>query len=272
MKHYIQVTVGPLTALQCDVLIAEMSAIGFYAFESEADSVTGYVREEDFDESACRALVPAGRQPQIAFLEEKNWNEAWESSFQPVIVGNFAGIRASFHPPVSGVRHEVIITPKMSFGTGHHATTWLMIEALQDLDVAGKSVLDFGTGTGVLAILAEKMGARSVTAVDIDPWSIRNAAENLSVNGCRGINLLHRDNIRDVQGVDIIMANINRDVLLENARDLASALRERASVLLASGLLEGDREAVEQRFRACGMRAVAWTSREGWIRVLFEKQ
>ena len=117
-------------------------------------------------------------------IPEANWNQVWESNFDPVIVDDFVAIRADFHEPVKGVSLEIIITPKMSFGTGHHATTYMMIEQMRELDFTGKSVFDFGTGTGVLAILAEKLGANKVIAVDNDEWSIENAEENFEKNNC----------------------------------------------------------------------------------------
>ncbi len=117
-------------------------------------------------------------------IEETNWNQVWESNFDPVIVDDFVAVRAHFHEPIKNVQHEIVITPKMSFGTGHHATTYMMMQQMRELDFAGKNVFDFGTGTGVLAILAEKLGAQKVIAIDNDDWSIENADENVKRNNC----------------------------------------------------------------------------------------
>ena len=122
-------------------------------------------------------------------IEETNWNQVWESSFEPVVVDDFVAVRADFHEPIKGIKHEIVITPKMSFGTGHHATTYMMLEQMGKLDFKDKRVLDFGTGTGVLAILAEKMGAKKIIAIDNDEWSIENANENIKRNNCVAVEL-----------------------------------------------------------------------------------
>ena len=127
-------------------------------------------------------MLPENTIYKYSIIEDKNWNEEWESQLQPVTINNFAGIRASFHEPLKNVEHEIIITPKMSFGTGHHATTFLMVEQMEKINFKNKTVLDFGTGTGILAILAEKLGAASVLAIDYDEWSINNALENIEAN------------------------------------------------------------------------------------------
>ena len=128
-------------------------------------------------------------------IPDQNWNQVWENNYEPVQVGNFAGIRAQFHQPLAGVKFELLITPKMSFGTGHHATTYMMLDWMREFDFTGKTVLDMGTGTGVLAIMAEKLGASRIIAIDIDDWSIENAKENIEVNGCRRIQLLQSDKL-----------------------------------------------------------------------------
>ena len=131
--------------------------------------------------------------------------QEWESQLQPVTINNFAGIRASFHKPLENVEHEIIITPKMSFGTGHHATTFLMIELMQKINFKNKKVLDFGTGTGILAILAEKLGAASVLAIDYDEWSINNASENIEANNCKRIITEQRNNIIGISALILLL-------------------------------------------------------------------
>src|SRR5205085_7037613 len=139
--------------------------------------------------------------------------EEWEKNFERVIIDDFVAIRAPFHKPIQKVTHEIVITPKMSFGTGHHATTFMMIQQMQDVDFKNKKVLDFGTGTGILAILAEKLGATKITAIDNDEWSISNANENIKTNNCRNIQLLLSDSPMLSQKFDVILANINKSVI-----------------------------------------------------------
>jgi ribosomal protein L11 methyltransferase len=172
-------------------------------------------------------------------LGEKNWNEEWEKNFQPVRVNTFCGVRAYFHERQEGVLHEVVITPKMSFGTGHHATTYMMIEAMQQVDFGGRTVLDFGTGTGVLAILAEKLGAAEITAIDNDDWSIANALENVAVNGANRVSVKKMDSLDSTGRFGVILANINKNVILSELPTMTQHLSE-GGVILLSGLLEED--------------------------------
>ncbi|MCU0403830.1 MAG: 50S ribosomal protein L11 methyltransferase, partial [Chitinophagaceae bacterium] len=179
MKYYLQYRIQCKEEESREMLIAVLSELGFEGFEEETGFLIATATEGSLDEREVGDwLNESGFSFTMEKLEEQNWNAIWESDFSPVEVDDFAAVRAHFHQPVPHVRYDLIITPKMSFGTGHHATTNLMIRALKDLEVSGKSVFDFGTGTGVLAILASKMGALVVEAVDIDSWSIENAREN----------------------------------------------------------------------------------------------
>jgi ribosomal protein L11 methyltransferase len=176
-------------------------------------------------------------------IKATNWNQLWESNFQPVVVDDFAGIRASFHEPIKGVRYEIVITPKMSFGTGHHATTCLMIRQMCEIIFSGKTVMDFGTGTGILSILAEKMGAASIIAIDNDEWSITNATENLEKNICSKIKVEKADSAAGEKSYDIILANINKNVIIDNLSTLVKQL-EPGGILVLSGLLASDEAAI----------------------------
>ena len=180
---YTQVAIETTDAGQHEILVALLADIGFEGFEETDDMVKAFIREEELNTTALNEIV-GNLQLQYTLLsiEQQNWNAQWESSFEPVIVEDFAAVRAAFHKPVSGVKYEIIITPKMSFGTGHHATTYLMMQQMSYIDFAGKKVFDFGTGTGVLAILAEKLGATKIDAIDIDEWSVENTNENILAN------------------------------------------------------------------------------------------
>ena len=225
-----------------------MSEVGFDGFEDKEDVFSAFIDSVDFDPSEFESLVSVvGANHTFSYIKEENWNAKWESSFEPVVLPGKVAVRASFHDPVPGVEHEIIITPKMSFGTGHHATTWLMMEEMLTHDFKGKSVFDFGTGTGILAILAEKLGAQTIEAVDNDAWSLNNAAENIANNQTQKVHLYGADTIPEGQKFDILIANINKTVILENKVKFLNALNP-GGLLLLSGLMIEDREDIEKAF------------------------
>jgi ribosomal protein L11 methyltransferase len=186
-----------------------------------------------------------------------------------VIVDKFCAIRAEFHDPIKDVEHEIIITPKMSFGTGHHATTYMMIEQMREIDFKNKTVFDFGTGTGILPILAEKLGASKITAIDIDDWSISNAKENIEKNNCSKISVSLSSQIPDGK-FDVVLANINRNVILSYLPQLNNTLKENCYLLL-SGLLSSDEEDI---IKACNNEKIQFLKgieRNNWISLVFIK-
>jgi ribosomal protein L11 methyltransferase len=276
---YIQITIPVPNAALGDILIARLSELGFEGFEEEEASgenakgsateggrgtvaasgqgvtaeraqgaafrLHAYIPEDQFAAGVLHTLLAGWGLTGIqARIGERNWNEEWEKSFQPVVVEGFCAIRAFFHEPAAGVQHDLIITPKMSFGTGHHATTYMMLQAMRSLDLAGSSVLDFGTGTGVLAILAEKLGAAAVLAIDNDDWSIRNAGENIAENHCLHIALEKMEIIPRNKVFSIILANINKTVILSELGAMGQHLAP-GGVILLSGLLGQDLEDIE---------------------------
>lgn len=251
-----------------EVLIALLADMGYDGFEQQDELLKAYIPETGFDESRLKSL---GVEYGVGRIEERNWNEQWEKSFQPVVVGGFCAVRAHFHDPMPGIPYELVITPKMSFGTGHHATTYLMLQAMQFLPFGGKRVLDFGTGTGVLAILAEKLGAAEVQAIDNDDWSIANARENAEANGCRLITIEKRDRI-DVSRApfDVILANINKHVILEQLSCMEQQLA-RGGVILLSGLLAEDSEDVENEAAKSNLSISMRMAKTGWILLQSEK-
>jgi ribosomal protein L11 methyltransferase len=185
-----------------------------------------------------------------------------------VIVDDFVAIRADFHEPVRGVEHEIIVTPKMSFGTGHHATTYMMIQQMRQIDFTGKRVFDFGTGTGILAILAEKMGAKKIVAVDNDDWSIENAGENIQRNNCSLIELRKANDPGMDSSFDIILANINKNVILENFPTIINQLAE-GGVLLLSGLLKEDEYDIFRKSIEYSLQLIQTTVRDNWLALRF---
>jgi len=190
MSNYIELTISAEDESTRELLIAQLSAIGYEGFEESDAGLKAYIPEANYSEIELDNLV---NQYQFIYsksiIKKQNWNEVWESNFEPVQVDDFVGVRAGFHPPFKNVAHEIVITPKMSFGTGHHATTYSVMQMMRSLDCTGRSVLDFGTGTGILAILAEKLGATKILAVDNDDWCIKNASENTSINECQYIDI-----------------------------------------------------------------------------------
>jgi len=269
MDNHIRVTFPGIQPEQQEILVACLAEAGYEGFEEEELALKAYIPEQQFDGHLLKEIA---FKYQLPFTQEtipaQNWNSLWESSFQPVIVDDFACIRADFHPPAAGVRYDILITPKMSFGTGHHATTCMMIRAMKDIDFNNKSVFDFGTGTGVLAILAEQCGANNVLAVDNDDWSLANSAENLEKNRCRKTRLERAETVSGSRLYDVILANINRNIILENLPAMAAALRTGGQLLL-SGLLEEDKASVVKAANQKGLHLLENLAHMGWICLRF---
>ena len=268
---YIEITFNGLSKEVNDVLIAMLSDMHYEGFEEDAGMLKAFIPQILFDAEELENLVKQFQlQYTISELPDVNWNEVWESNFQPIIVGNWA-LRAEFHLPIKTVEHEIIITPKMSFGTGHHATTFMMIQQMQQIDFAGKRVLDFGTGTGVLAILARKSGAAEVIAIDNDRHSIENAKENFEKNDVDDIELLLADTASTNGVFDIILANITRNIILENFSLFNKHLVNKGMLLL-SGLLTEDENAVLSVAAEYNFVLHTNLQRENWISLLLIKQ
>jgi ribosomal protein L11 methyltransferase len=271
--NYLQITIPTAATDLQEILIAQLDEVGYEGFEQQETQLMAYVPDDRFDAEDLRELLePFGLEPVVVRMENKNWNEEWEKNFQPVVVEDFCAIRAYFHAPIEGVAHELVITPKMSFGTGHHATTYMMLQAMGRLDLRGKKVFDFGTGTGVLAILAEKLGAVDVLAVDNDDWSIENALENVSTNDCRSIRVQKMDKVPEGEGgYDVILANINKHVILAQLETLGQQLKEEGVILL-SGLLENDFQDIENEAVKNKLSISERMTRGNWICLKTEKK
>ncbi len=265
MARYIQIEFQNISSEQSDILIAELSHIGFEGFEEEEDRLKAFIPAADVDDALVKEVAERNNISYYqTFIEDTNWNAVWESNFQPVIVDDFAAIRADFHSPVAGAEHDIVITPKMSFGTGHHATTYMMIQQMREIDFAGKTIFDFGTGTGVLGILAEKLGAKNILAIDNDDRSIDNAAENIERNGCSRINLEKADHLQADKQFDILLANINKNVILDNFSSLVKKLSPGGIVLL-SGLLIEDEAAILAQVDKFSLKFSGKITDRGWI-------
>lgn len=248
-----------------EMIIALLMNEGYEGAEEIGNVTSISIPSQLFDDAVLVAIMQMFQTDySIEEVAQKNWNAAWEQSFEPVQVGQFAVIRASFHAPVEGVTHDVIVTPKMSFGTGHHATTYLMIESMEELDFKQKSVIDFGTGTGVLAIIAEKMGATKILATDCDDWSINNAMENMEANDCKHIELQKADGMLVPFTADVILANINLNVIISNLLLIYSACSP-GTVVLFSGLLVSDEANISEKIINAGFYIKKIKHRSNWL-------
>ena len=247
------------------MLIAILSESGYEGFEESPQTLKAFTGEENWDEHSLNEIANNLEVSyKISTIEETNWNQLWESNFPPVVVDDFVAIRAEFHEPVPGVQHEIVITPKMSFGTGHHATTFMMIRQMRKIDFTGKEVMDFGTGTGILAILAEILGAKDVVAIDNDEWCITNAKENIDRNRCQVIDIIKLEEPVKDRKFGVILANINKHIILANLAELASLL-EPGGCLLLSGLLVDDEKGILEATGALGLELKEREDRHNWL-------
>jgi ribosomal protein L11 methyltransferase len=270
MNEYMQIIFPNLLAEQKDILIAQLADAGYEGFEETENGLEAFINKKGYDKTL---LTEISFKYQIQFkessIENINWNQLWESNFQPVVVNDFVSIRADFHEPVKGVEHEIIITPKMSFGTGHHATTHMMIEQMKEIDFKNKTVFDFGTGTGILAILAEKLGAEKIIAVDNDDWSIENAHENVNRNNCKRISVKKAVDAVTESKSDIILANINRNVITDNFNSICQHLTH-PGILLISGILENDVDEILEIASAQNFLLEKKLIRSNWVSIRWQ--
>lgn len=257
-----------------EILIAELAEANFDTFLELDNGFEAYVEGDGFDKDrADDILKKYERVTQLHFsfsqIAKRNWNEEWEKSFSPIVVDDKCLIRASFHQADMRYPYEIIITPKMSFGTGHHQTTWLMVRNMLSLDHRDKRVMDAGCGTAILSILASKLGAREVEAFDIDDWSVENGNENTEINQCTNIRI-QQGTIVEVElsgGFDIILANINKNVLLDELRIYTSYLNP-GGVLLLSGFLTFDIGDILAEANQHDLMEVTRDERESWAALL----
>jgi ribosomal protein L11 methyltransferase len=251
-----------------DELIAHLCALGYEGFEQTDVQLIAYIPFHNFDlEELNNLLSNCNLTYSLSTIEKTNWNAVWESNFQPIRIGNDIAVRADFHPPSTGVTHELIITPRMSFGTGHHATTALMLEAMLDIALQNKTVLDFGTGTGILGIFAARLGASSILAIDNDTWCIENAADNCTMNGVQ-MHLQLAEEPPTNQTFDLVLANINLHIIQANLPALRRCLTDQG-ILLLSGLLSGDEIAVQESCLAVGLELHSKNEKNGWLSLLY---
>lgn len=257
-----------------DILIALLADLGFESFTQNENGLEAYIQQdieneklvkelvfEDFTFSYIRTLIP-----------KTNWNEEWEKNFNPVYVDDLVCIRAHFHPKSEACKHDIVITPKMSFGTGHHDTTWLVSKTMFSIDFKNKSVLDMGCGTGILAILAKQLGATKLLGIDIDDWSIENSIENAEINNASDIEFKKGDALLlpNQQNFDIILANINKNVLKKDLPAYYTCLKKDGYLLL-SGFFTADVEELKQLATTIGFTFLENYHKNEWAVIKLRK-
>lgn len=256
-----------------DMLIAVLDSEGFEGITEEDDMIIAYIPTGEYNTDELESMLAAlNLEEEVTILEQqtiqqKNWNEEWEKNFDPIIVNKNCVIRAPFHDAFKGYDYRITIEPKMSFGTGHHETTKLMMQKLFQLNLKGKKTLDMGCGTGILAILATQLGASPVTAIDYDLWSYENTLENIKRNNTESIAVFHGGKeVIPNENFDIIIANINRNIL-EDQMDIYSKRLTKDGILLLSGILTDDYQYMETVLERNGFKMVEKESLNKWGRL-----
>ncbi len=258
-----------------EILIAHLSELGFDTFEPNEEGFSAFVDEAvkvNF-KSEEYTFNDFKYEYTVEHIEQSNWNQEWEKNFEPVYVDQLLCIRAPFHPKVSGFQQEIVIMPKMSFGTGHHQTTRLMCKAMFQHAFKNKRVLDMGCGTGILAILACKLGANDILGIDTDAWSAENSKENCSVNNCKSIKILQGDvtALESENGFDHILANINKNILKRDVPLYTKKLNSNA-LLYLSGFFVTDQDELKQVCASAGLEFLSSSQEESWAMMVFVKR
>ena len=277
----INFNITPFSEEIADILIATMSSIGYEGFQYTDTGFTAYITCEQFEEERIQKLeilqslaVDYQIDWNFSVLQDRDWNLEWEKNFTPIVVDNRILIRAGFHPTIPGIDYDIIIEPKMSFGSGHHPTTTLMLETLLDFSgqMKGKRVLDMGCGTGILSILAAKLGASTVTGIDIDEWSYRNARENIDINQLQNIQIKigNAGLLEKEKEFDFILANINRNILLTDMPFYERCLKD-GGILIMSGFYTHDLPSIRQKAAELGMTYGDQKMKQNWVAVSFTK-
>ena len=255
------------------VLLGE---IGFESFmETDEGVMSAYIPSENFSEEALNemlASLPEKIRYEKTIIPDQNWNAVWESNFEPVRIDENCIVRAPFHEKQDDIEFELIIEPRMAFGTAHHETTFQMLQLLLKEDVTEKTVLDMGCGTGIIAILAEKKGAASVTAIDNDEWAYNNTCDNLKINNTKTVKPLLGDaSLLGDEYFDVIFANINRNILLQDMKTYCNVLKNNGTIFF-SGFYTEDNEAIRKEAEKYGLHAENWVEKNNWVAAKFRKK
>lgn len=281
MNDYIEVRfdVEPCDATSTDVLAAMLCDVEFESFVPDESGLTAYVKRELYNEAAIADIVTSfPLQAQINWraevIEGQDWNSEWEKNyFQPIVVGDKCVIHSSFHTDIPKVEYDIVIDPKMAFGTGHHATTSLIIRQLLEMSLDGLSVMDMGTGTGILAILSAMRGAEKVSAIEIDEFAYVNAVDNVKINGEPQINVMLGDAslLANEEPVDVFIANINRNIITADIAEYAKTLKS-GGIMLLSGFYEEDVDVIMSQARLHSLDYQSHTVQDRWTCLRLVKQ
>jgi len=261
----------------CEILIAELGEVGFESFVETETGVSAYILKNDWQKALLEEVqILASDDFKIAYtfseIEQINWNSEWEKNFNPIIIDEKVSIRAPFHDKPENVVYDIVIEPKMSFGTGHHQTTHVMVQHILELEMKNKKVLDMGCGTGILAILAEMRGATDIDAIDIDAWCYENSVENIKRNLCKSIGVFQGEaSLLKGKHYDIIIANINRNILLQDIKTYAACL-DTKDVLLLSGFYTEDIPFIEKQCSKHQLKKQNIKERDNWVGLKFIKK
>jgi ribosomal protein L11 methyltransferase len=251
MNYYVfDITTPQFSIENNEILTVYLGELPFETFEDTDMGLKAYIQEKELTDKVEKKVARLGKKHGFnfskTFIAYQNWNVLWESNFEPIKVDDFVGLRADFHPPTEGVQFDLVINPKMAFGTGHHETTYMMMQLMRDIDFKGKRVLDYGCGTGILAILASKLEASTIEAVDIEFPAYENTIENCTINNVENIKAVFGQ-LSDIESsnFDIILANINRNVILDSLDSLKNKLNTEGVMLISGFLIEDENVLVE---------------------------
>ena len=278
MKYFeVTFTTSPCNETVNDVVSALAGEIGFESFVEWENGVQAYIQQSLFDEEALKSMVAEFPLPDtkieytIVEAEDKDWNEEWEKNFfQPIVIGDRCCIHSTFHKDTPQTEYEILINPQMAFGTGHHETTSSIISELLEADLQGKSVLDMGCGTSILAILASMRGAGPITAIDIDDWCVNNSRDNIALNRINNITVEWGDAnlLKGREPFDVIIANINRNILLADMAQYAACMHS-GSELYMSGFYVQDIPVIQEKAESLGMEFIHHREKNNWAAVKF---
>lgn len=274
---YFELNFTTITLDQSDILIAYLSEIGFDSFSQEDSLLKAYIPQSLFEESKVNDIIseiPEFKNIQFVKkeMEDINWNAEWEKNFNPVYISDKCIIRAPFHNKPSNILYDIIIEPKMSFGTGHHETTYQMLEYILEIDFTGKIVLDMGCGSGILSMLAALKNAYHVIAIDNDEWAYTNSLENIEKNSIKNIDVI----LGDVSSIpkksfDIILANINRNILLQDMKHYVNVLNEKG-LLILSGFYKSDMDIINNEAIKYDLTFTSFTEKNNWVITAYKKK
>lgn len=271
----VTISLSPDNEVHRSLLMDSLAGLGFESFVENEANIEAYIQADRWAESL---MDEAGFPDLFSYrweaelIPDQNWNEVWEKNyFQPLLIADRCLVRAPFHEDYPGAEFEIVIEPQMAFGTGNHETTSMMVENILDLDLRGKTVLDMGCGTGILAMLASMKGAHAVTAIDIDRWAVDSAAENCRTNNCSNIEVLKGDaSLLNDQKFDVIFANIQRNVLLADMNQYQRVLHP-GGIILMSGFYLEDLNIIQEKASVLGLQFLSYSFKNNWIVAVFLK-